>query len=187
MQMSMWKSIGISAALVAIAAVAIVRTDAYPRPRGAAQTRSAAVDADVISGVVTSSNGPEAGVWVIAETNELPTQFRKIVVTDDQGRYVLPQLPKKNYKVWVRGYGLVDSQPVQAMPGTALNLQAVVAPDARAAAQYYPADYWYSLMQLPPKSAFPMTIGPAASDDDSPQPPHPNAPALYRRLHGSTD
>ena len=168
MQMTMWKSVGISVALGLIAVVAIVRTEAYPRPSGAAQTRSAAADADVISGVVTSSNGPEAGVWVIAETNELPTQFRKIVVTDDQGRYVLPQLPKKNYKVWVRGYGLVDSQPVQAMPGTTVNLQAVVAPDAKAAAQYYPADYWYSLMQLPPKSAFPMTIGPAASDDDSP-------------------
>ena len=191
MRMTIWKSIGISVTLGAIAAVAIVRTEARPRPSGAAQTRPAAVDADVISGVVTSSNGPEAGVWVIAETNELPTQFRKIVVTDDQGRYVLPQLPKKNYKVWVRGYGLVDSRPVQSMPGTALNLQAVLAPDAKAAAQYYPADYWYSLMQLPPKSAFPMTIGPAASDDDSPSSAAPKRPStlseaawIYRLKRG---
>ena len=33
----------------------------------------------------------------------------KIVVTDDQGRYVIPDLPTANYQVWVRGYGLVDS------------------------------------------------------------------------------
>src|SRR5271157_1178580 len=59
-----------------------------------------------IGGVVTSSKGPEAGVWVIAETTELPTKFVKIVVTDDQGRYLLPDLPKATYQVWVRGYGL---------------------------------------------------------------------------------
>src|SRR5947209_464 len=63
-----------------------------------------------IGGVVTSSNGPEAGVWVIAETTELPTKFVRIVVTDDQGRYLVPDLPKANFDVWVRGYGLVDSQ-----------------------------------------------------------------------------
>src|SRR6266480_4127578 len=65
-----------------------------------------------IGGVVTGAKGPEAGVWVIAETADLPTKFVKIVVTDDSGRYVLPQLPKANYKVWARGYGLVDSQPL---------------------------------------------------------------------------
>src|SRR4029077_11028806 len=108
-----------------------------------------AIDADDIGGVVTSSKGPEAGVWVIAETNDLPTKFTKSVVTDDQGRYVLPELPKANYQVWVRGYGLVDSAPVQARPGNALNLKAVVAPDARAAAEIYPATYWLSLLRLP--------------------------------------
>src|ERR1700730_14137030 len=83
---------------------------------------------DDIGGVVTSAKGPEAGVWVIAETNDLPTKFVKIVVTDDRGRYVVPQLPKANYKVWVRGYGLVDSPPVQTMPGaTAVALKAIVA------------------------------------------------------------
>src|SRR5688500_6228779 len=65
-------------------------------------------DAD-LGGVVTSANGPEAGVWVIAETTDLPTKFAKIVVTDEQGRYVMPDLPNANYSVWVRGYGLVDS------------------------------------------------------------------------------
>jgi len=92
-----------------------------------------------IAGVVASSKGPEAGVWVIAETSDLPTKFVKIVVTDDQGRYVLPQLPKANYKVWVRGYGLVDSQPLQATPGRILNLKGVAAPNPRAASEFYPA------------------------------------------------
>jgi hypothetical protein len=112
---------------------------------------------DDIGGVVTSSKGPEAGVWVIAETKDLPTGFRKIVVTDDQGRYVIPQLPKANYDVWVRGYGLVDSPKVKAMPGKMLDLTAVLAPDPHEAAQYYPAAYWYSLLHIPPKSDFPGT------------------------------
>jgi hypothetical protein len=112
---------------------------------------------DDIGGVVTSSKGPEAGVWVIAETKDLPTGYRKIVVTDDQGRYVIPQLPKANYDVWVRGYGLVDSPKVKAMPGKMLDLTAVLAPDPHEAAQYYPAAYWYSLLHIPPKSDFPGT------------------------------
>src|SRR4029077_3351984 len=111
-------------------------------PAGATEV---AIDADDIGGIVSGSGGPEAGVWVIAETTDLPTRFVKIVVTDDAGRYVVPDLPKATYRVWVRGYGLVDSPKVQAMPGKVLNLTAVVAPDARAAAQYYPAGYWLSL------------------------------------------
>ena len=75
--------------------------------------------------------GPEAGVWVIAETTDLPTKYAKIVVTDDQGRYVIPDLPTANYSVWVRGYGLVDSPKVRAKPGQQLNLTAVPAPDER--------------------------------------------------------
>ena len=112
---------------------------------------------DDVGGVVTSDKGPEAGVWVIAETADQQTKFVKIVVTDDRGRYVLPQLPRGNYKVWVRGYGLVDSSPVQAAPGKILNLSAVVAPNARAAAEYYPAIYWFSLLRVPDKSEFPGT------------------------------
>ncbi|HZO18695.1 MAG TPA: carboxypeptidase-like regulatory domain-containing protein, partial [Gemmatimonadaceae bacterium] len=110
-----------------------------------------------IAGVVTSANGPEAGVWVIAETSELPTKFAKIVVTDDRGRYVIPELPRARYSVWVRGYGLVDSPKRQARPGTTLNLRAVIAPNARAAAEYYPAGYWYSMLRIPDKSEFPGT------------------------------
>src|ERR1700730_16558944 len=105
--------------------------------------------ADYIEGVVTSSKGSEAGVWVIAETSELPTKYAKIVVTDDQGRYVLPELPTATYQVFVRGYGLVDSVRVPAKPGQHLDLKAVVAPDGRAAAQIYPANYWLSLVKIP--------------------------------------
>src|ERR1700676_5207635 len=78
--------------------------------------RAAAGTSDYIEGVVTSAKGPEAGVWVIAETAELPTKFAKMVVTDDQGRYVLPELSKANYQVFVRGYGLVDSARVSGRP-----------------------------------------------------------------------
>ena len=110
-----------------------------------------------LGGVVSGPSGPEAGVWVIAETTDLPTKFAKIVVTDDQGRYVLPELPKANYSVWVRGYGLVDSPKVATAPGKILNLTAVPAPSAAAAAEYYPAIYWYSMLKVPDKSEFPGT------------------------------
>jgi hypothetical protein len=114
-----------------------------------------AIDNDDLGGVVTGASGPEAGVWVIAETSDLPTKFVKIVVTDDRGRYVVPDLPRGNYNVWVRGYGLVDSPKVQTTPGKTLDLKAVPAPNARAAAEYYPAGYWYSLIRVPEKSEFP--------------------------------
>src|SRR5438067_10339656 len=93
------------------------------------------IDARDIGGVVAGAKGPEAGVWVIAETKDLPTKFVKIVVTDDQGRYLLPDLPKGTYDVWVRGYGLVDSARVKAAPGKVVNLTATKAPNPRAAAQ----------------------------------------------------
>src|SRR5229473_299693 len=121
-----------------------------------------AIDSDDLGGVVTGAKGPEAGVWVIAETADLPTKFVKIVVTDDRGRYVLPDLPKATFNVWVRGYGLVDSPKVKATPGKVLNLTAVAAPNPRAAAEYYPAGYWLSLIQPPAKSEFPGT-GPSGN------------------------
>src|SRR5213595_4105509 len=126
------------------------------RARVAAQA-AVAIDPDDIGGVVTGPKGPEAGVWVIAETSDLPTKFVKIVVTDDRGRYLLPDLPKANYNVWVRGYGLVDSPKVKAAPGKNLDLSAMVAPAPGAAAQYYPAQYWYALLKIPDKSEFPGT------------------------------
>lgn len=110
-----------------------------------------------LGGVVSGAAGPEAGVWVIAETTDLPTRFTKIVVTDERGRYLIPDLPKANYSVWVRGYGLVDSAKVRTSPGRIVNLQAVTAPSASAAAQYYPPVYWYSMMKIPAKGDFPGT------------------------------
>ena len=115
------------------------------------------LDTDDIGGVVRGPNGPEAGVWVIAETDDLDTIYRKIVVTDDQGRYVLPDLPDAQYSVWIRGYGLVDSSPVSSAPGQALNLTASAASNPREAAQVYPANYWYSLIRVPSEDQFPGT------------------------------
>ena len=142
-----WPFRAVSLALVLGAAAA-------PLTAQQSVTTQIAIDSDDIGGVVSSSSGPEAGVWVIAETTELPTKYAKIVVTDDQGRYVIPDLPNANYQVWVRGYGLVDSPKLRAKPGQQLNLTAVAAPSERTAAQYYPAIYWYSMMKMPPEKDF---------------------------------
>jgi hypothetical protein len=120
------------------------------------------VKADEIGGVVSSSKGPEAGVWVIAETTDLPTRYIKEVVTDDRGRYLIPALPKANYTVWARGYGLVDSPKAQTAPGKSVDLKPTIAPDAKTAAKLYPGNYWYSLMKVPEKNEFPGT-GPAGN------------------------
>src|SRR5258708_5642131 len=117
--------------------------------RAAQDSKTVRVGNADIGGVVTSAKGPEAGVWVIAETTDLPTKLVKIVVTDDQGRYLVPDLPKANYNVWVRGYGLVDSPKVTCAPGKTVNLKAVLAPDKKAAVEYYPALYWCSLLPMP--------------------------------------
>jgi hypothetical protein len=130
---------------------------AWPLWLSGQQSAAVRIDNDDIGGVVTSANGPEAGVWVIAETTSLPTRYAKIVVTDDQGRYLIPDLPKANYNIWVRGYGLVDSPKVRSAPGKILNLKAIVAPSEKAAAQYYPAIHWYSMLKIPDKSEFPGT------------------------------
>src|ERR1700704_6557802 len=98
--------------LSTVAALGLAALVAGPVQLGAQQapTQAVAIDNDDIGGVVRGPNGPEAGVWVIAETTELPTKFARMVVTDDQVRYVIPDLPPNvNYQVWVRGYGLVDS------------------------------------------------------------------------------
>jgi len=115
------------------------------------------VDAQEIRGVVSGPNGPEAGVWVIAETTGLPTKYAKVVVTDDKGRYLIPELPKATYSVWVRGYGLVDSPKVTATPGKTVDLKAVPAKSEKEAAEYYPGMYWYSMLNIPAKDQFPGT------------------------------
>ncbi|HEY6441925.1 MAG TPA: carboxypeptidase-like regulatory domain-containing protein [Candidatus Acidoferrales bacterium] len=132
--------------------LAFVRTGPY-----AQQTELVKVSASDIGGVVSSAKGPEAGVWIIAETTDLPTRYIAEVVTDDRGRYLIPDLPRARYTVWARGYGLVDSPKVQTEPGKLVNLRPTVAPDAKAAAQYYPANYWYALLNVPEKNEFPGT------------------------------
>jgi hypothetical protein len=112
------------------------------------------IDGDDIGGVVTGPDGPEAGVWVIAETRELGVRYIKSVVTDDEGRYVVPDLPGATYSVWARGYGLVDSAKTTAAPGDQVHITAVPAPDAAAAAHYYPAIYWYSMLDIPGTERF---------------------------------
>src|SRR5436190_3900137 len=137
------------------------------------------IDTDDIGGVVSGPAGPEAGVWVIAETTELPTRFARIVVTDDRGQYVIPDLPKATYRVWVRGYGLVDGPKVQASPGRIVNLTAVPATNPRAAAEYYPAGFWFSLIRVPNKSEFATT---GAGADGNAMAPHVKSQAEWLRI-----
>src|ERR1700726_1741357 len=112
---------------------------------GAVWAATVDVSAHDIGGQGIGDKGPEAGVWVIAETKDLPTKYAKVVVTDDQGRFVIPDLPAASYKVWVRGYALQDTQQQDVRPGKGLDFKAAPSPSAAAAAQLYPAMYWYSL------------------------------------------
>src|SRR5215470_17237787 len=73
----------VRSALIGIVLVAGFAGQSIP----ALQTQQAANG--YIQGTVRSSAGPEAGVWVIAETKDLPTNLIKIVVTDNNGRYVM--------------------------------------------------------------------------------------------------
>ena len=114
-----------------------------------AEPRIAATE---IAGTVTSAHGPEAGVWVIAETHDFQTRFAKIVVTDEAGRYLIPELPAAKYRVWVRGYGLVDSRGADATPGNYLDIATDIASDAATAAKTYPAAHWYAMMKIPKRT-----------------------------------
>jgi hypothetical protein len=139
--------------LCAVVVLGIATCSALPLR---AQQPAVAVDADDIGGVVTGPNGPEAGVWVIAETTDLATRYIKSVVTDDRGRYLIPDLPPANYEVFVRGYGLVDSAKVRGAPGRTVDLTATPAPTPKAAAEVYPAIYWYAMLKTPGKHEFPV-------------------------------
>src|SRR5262245_57517705 len=118
------------------------------------QAPDVAIDNDDIGGVVTGPKGPEAGVWVIAETRDLPVRYIKSVVTDDRGRFVVPDLPPASYSVWARGYGLVDSAKTTSRPGQRIAITAKVAPTPADAAKYYPAIYWYSMLKIPGADQF---------------------------------
>ena len=143
-----WPALAIAVGLAAFIPSRFTSSAAQQPPAAA----SVAIDADDIGGVVTGPGGPEAGVWVIAETHDLPVRYIKIVVTDDQGRYVIPDLPRARYDVWVRGYGLVDSAKSASQPGAHVNFSAKPAPTPADAARYYPAIYWYSMLHIPTKA-----------------------------------
>src|SRR5258708_5078567 len=139
-----------------VAAVALALAFGVAATPASAQQNAAAVSIGNtdIGGVVTGPKGPEAGVWVIAETTDLPTKMNKTVVTDDQGRYLIPDLPKANYIVWARGYGLVDSAKTTSEPGKIVNITAVPAPNEAAAAEYPPRIYWFAMLHIPSKNMF---------------------------------
>ena len=123
-----------------------------------AEASQVPVDADDIGGVVTGIKGAESGVWVIAETSDFPTKFRKIVVTDDRrhasyARFAESQLPSLGARLRIGGF---PARLLRARENSGAD--GGHAPDARAAAQYYPANYWYSLLHVPPKEAFPMKV-----------------------------
>jgi len=148
--------------LGAVAFFATFQTDAQAQQTKAKAKAGAVTPGGLfngyISGTVTGEKGPEAGVWVIAETKDLLTNFIKIVVTDDRGRFVLPEMPSANYKVWVRGYGLADSTPVDAkvnQENVALKVNNAKTPQEEA--KVYPGNYWLAMLEPPAKSMFPGT------------------------------
>lgn len=160
----MWKSKLLNAliVLVVVFAFSFIMGWGYDSARGAPKTNGA------IGGKVQVSRGSSAGVWVIADTTQVlknngsPGHFRKIVVTDDKGNFLIPDLPPATYDVWVRGYGLADSTPVSVTPGNNVTLHADLASSPQEAAQIYPGSYWYSLFEPPPVSDFPGT-GPSGN------------------------
>jgi streptogramin lyase len=115
------------------------------------------IDGSSIGGVVRAraTERGEAGVWVIAETSSLPSRFRRMVVTDDQGRFVVPGLPEGRYELWVRGYGLRDSKRVPAERGRSVTISVDAAPSAIEAARIYPASYWLALLEPPARRDLP--------------------------------
>jgi hypothetical protein len=155
-------------AYLRLAAIALLTSSIVIIGRAQQGPTPPAIDPDDIGGVVAGPNGPEAGVWVIAETRDLPVRYIKSVVTDDRGRFVIPDLPQASYTVWARGYGLVDSAKTTSAPGRIVNITATPAPNDAAAAEYYPAIYWYSMLKMPAADQFggKSNIPPAITQTD---------------------
>jgi streptogramin lyase len=122
---------------------------------------------DFIKGQVSNEQGkPEAGVWVVAETADLKTHYRKIVVTDDKGQFLIPALPSAQYQVWVRGYGLADSKKTAAKPGDTLSIAVKKADSKQDAASRYPANYWLSMLEPPSAELLQASDHPYHSAED---------------------
>ena len=95
---------------------------------------------------------------MIAETTDLGTRFAKMAVTDERGRYVMPDLPKAKLQgVGARLWPRRLAEGRCASRASILDLTAEVAPSLAAAARYYPAAYWYSMVKIPDQSLFPGT------------------------------
>ena len=148
-----------TAILCAVLIALFAGLGAYPSSALLQSQRNVPAPAGYIQGVVQSEKGPEAGVWVIAETKDTLTNLIKIVVTDDSGKFMVPDLPTNaNYKVWVRGFGLLDSTPVTMKPATnSITLKTATAKTPQEAAKVYPGDYWFSMLTPPDRSLFPGT------------------------------
>jgi len=72
-------------------------------------------------------------------------------------RFLVPDLPAGSYELWVRGYGLKDSDRVKASLGGTVKLQISNAANPQEAAKIYPASYWTSMIQPPAMSELPAT------------------------------
>src|SRR3712207_1193685 len=97
-----------------------------------------------IGGTVTGPKGPEAGVWVIAETSEVPTKYAKVFDTDDGDRDLNPDPTRRSYSVIMHDIGRVHTQKRHETQGGTLALRPVQAARARALDEYYPAGCWYT-------------------------------------------
>ena len=85
--------------VLAVASALLAGVSVLARAQSQNDAAAIAIGDKDIGGIVSGPHGPEAGVWVIAETTELPTRFRRIVVTDDRGRYLVPDLPQADYSI----------------------------------------------------------------------------------------
>ena len=155
--MKTWRIV--SAGLLAIGCAAVLTASLDGTSVAQNTAPAPAIDADDIGGVVTGPRGPEAGVWVIAETTDLPTKFVRIVVTDDQRPVCRSPIFRKRTTtsgcaatVWSirRKYRVAPGKIAESHGRRGAEMP-------RAAAQYYPAGYWFSLLNVPDKSEFPGT------------------------------
>ena len=155
MKPTAWKRLG-SALLTAGLVVAIAKFAVNPASAQQNAKGKGGAAANTITGVVQGDKGPEGGVWVIAETKDLQTGFIKIVVTGDDGRFLIPDLPTNaTYSVWSRGYGIADTAK-QTLKAGASNITIKASTvTGKEAAKVYPGNYWLSMLEPPAKNLFP--------------------------------